>query len=150
MLRGVFLPREQVLTAMNNASLADTVTWQAYSTLVAGKFITLFSFLFGLGFAVQMGRAEARGASITPLHVRRLGVMLVMGLAHLFLIWYGDVLSTYAVLGFGLLLFRGARTERCSSAPCCSPWGGPSSAWSSSSLGLPSWTSRSPATAALG
>ncbi|NOK18513.1 DUF418 domain-containing protein [Corallococcus carmarthensis] len=107
----VFLPREQVLTAMNNASLADTVTWQAYSVLVAGKFITLFSFLFGLGFAVQMGRAEARGASITPLYVRRLGVMLVMGLSHLFLIWYGDILSTYAVLGFGLLLFRG-RSER--------------------------------------
>ncbi|WP_367616651.1 DUF418 domain-containing protein, partial [Corallococcus exercitus] len=107
----IFLPREQVLTAMNNASLVDTVAWQVFSTLVAGKFITLFSFLFGLGFAVQMGRAEARGASITPLYVRRLGVMLVMGLSHLFLIWYGDILSTYAVLGVGLLLFRG-RSER--------------------------------------
>ncbi|MFP2925585.1 DUF418 domain-containing protein [Pyxidicoccus sp. 3LG] len=107
----VFLPREQALAAMNNASLVDTVTWQAFSVLVAGKFITLFSFLFGLGFAVQMGRAEARGTSITPLYIRRLGVMLVMGLAHLFLIWYGDILSTYAVLGFGLLLFRG-RSDR--------------------------------------
>ncbi|CAM4126558.1 DUF418 domain-containing protein [Corallococcus exiguus] len=107
----VFLPREQTLAALNNASLADTVAWQAFSFLVAGKFITLFSFLFGLGFAVQMGRAEARGTSITPLYVRRLGVMLVMGLSHLFLIWYGDILSTYAVLGFGLLLFRG-RSER--------------------------------------
>ncbi|CAM3213801.1 DUF418 domain-containing protein [Corallococcus sp. ZKHCc1 1396] len=103
----VFLPREQVLTAMNDASLVDTVAWQAFSLLVGGKFITLFSFLFGLGFAVQMDRAEARGTSITPVYVRRLGVMLVMGLAHLFLIWYGDILSTYAVLGFGLLLFRG-------------------------------------------
>ncbi len=107
----MFLPREQVLTAMNNASLADTVTWQAFSLLVGGKFITLFAFLFGLGFAVQLGRAEARGTSLTPLYVRRLGVMLVMGLAHLFLLWYGDVLSTYAVLGFGLLLFRG-RSDR--------------------------------------
>ncbi|RKH73091.1 DUF418 domain-containing protein [Corallococcus interemptor] len=106
-----FLPREQVLSALNTASLADTVAWQGFALLVAGKFITLFSFLFGLGFAVQMGRAEARGASITPLYVRRLGVMLVMGLSHLFLIWYGDILSTYAVLGFGLLLFRG-RSDR--------------------------------------
>ncbi|MGE6758371.1 DUF418 domain-containing protein [Corallococcus interemptor] len=106
-----FLPREQVLSALNTASLADTVVWQGFALLVAGKFITLFSFLFGLGFAVQMGRAEARGASITPLYVRRLGVMLVMGLSHLFLIWYGDILSTYAVLGFGLLLFRG-RSDR--------------------------------------
>ncbi|MCP3168489.1 DUF418 domain-containing protein [Myxococcus qinghaiensis] len=106
-----FLPREQVLATLNNAPLVDRVTWQAFSLLVAGKFITLFSFLFGLGFAVQMGRAEARGTSITPLYVRRLGVMLVMGLAHLFLIWYGDILSTYAVLGFGLFLFRG-RSDR--------------------------------------
>ena len=107
----VFLPREQVLAALNTASLADTLAWQGFTLLVAGKFITLFSFLFGLGFAVQMGRAEARGASITPLYVRRLGVMLVMGLSHLFLIWYGDILSTYAVLGCGLLLFRG-RSDR--------------------------------------
>ncbi|WP_338277565.1 DUF418 domain-containing protein [Corallococcus caeni] len=107
----IFLPREQVLTALNNAPLVDTVAWQVFSTLVAGKFITLFSFFFGLGFAVQMGRAEARGASITPLYVRRLGVMLVMGLSHLFLIWYGDILSTYAVLGFGLFLFR-RRSDR--------------------------------------
>jgi uncharacterized protein len=107
----VFLPREQALAAMNDASVLDTVTWQAFSLLVAGKFITLFSFLFGLGFAVQMGRAEARGISLTPLYVRRLGVMMVMGLTHLFLIWYGDILSTYAVLGFGLLLFRG-RSDR--------------------------------------
>ncbi|MCP3143156.1 DUF418 domain-containing protein [Pyxidicoccus xibeiensis] len=106
-----FLPREQMLAAIANAPLVDTVTLQAYMFLVSGKFITIFSFLFGLGFAVQLGRAETRGASIVPLYTRRLGVMLVMGLAHLFLLWYGDILSTYAVLGFGLLLFRG-RSDR--------------------------------------
>ncbi len=106
-----FQPREEVLAAMNTASLPDTIAWQAFVMFVGGKFITLFSFLFGLGFAVQLGRAEARGASITPLYVRRLGIMLVMGLSHLFIIWYGDILSTYAVLGFGLLLFRG-RSDR--------------------------------------
>ncbi|QSQ27170.1 DUF418 domain-containing protein [Pyxidicoccus parkwayensis] len=106
-----FLPREQMLATMASASLLDTLTTQACMLLVFGKFITIFSFLFGLGFSVQMGRAEERGASITPLYSRRLGVMLVMGLTHLFLIWYGDILSTYAVLGFGLLLFR-RRTER--------------------------------------
>jgi uncharacterized protein len=58
-----------------------------------------------------MGRAEERGASITPLYARRLTVMLMMGLTHLFLLWYGDILSTYAVLGFGLLLFR-RRSDR--------------------------------------
>jgi uncharacterized protein len=106
-----FLPRPQ-LEAMNaNASLLETVTTQGYYLLVSGKFITIFSFLFGLGFAVQMGRAEERGASIAPLYARRLGVMLLMGLTHLLLLWYGDILSTYAVLGFGLLLLR-KRSDR--------------------------------------
>ncbi|MFP2906122.1 DUF418 domain-containing protein [Pyxidicoccus sp. 3LFB2] len=106
-----FLPRAQLEAMQASSTLLETVVTQGYFLLVSGKFITIFSFLFGLGFAVQMGRAEERGASITPLYVRRLGVMLVMGLSHLLLLWYGDILSTYAVLGFGLLLFR-KRSER--------------------------------------
>jgi uncharacterized protein len=100
------LPRAQIEAMMASASLLDHVLVRATNFLVFGKFITIFSFLFGLGFAVQMGRAEQRGASIVPLYARRLGVLLAIGLAHLFLLWYGDILTTYAVLGFGLLLFR--------------------------------------------
>ncbi len=106
-----FLPKAQLDAARESASLLDTVTTYVYMGLVSGKFITIFSFLFGLGFAVQMGRAEARGTSITPLYSRRLAVMLLMGLTHLLLLWYGDILSTYAVLGFGLLLFH-KRSDR--------------------------------------
>jgi uncharacterized protein len=101
-----FLPRAQIEAQMANASLVDSVVRHATMFLVFGKFITIFSFLFGLGFAVQMGRAEQRGASIVPLYVRRLVVMLLLGVTHLFLLWYGDILSSYAVVGFGLLLFR--------------------------------------------
>jgi len=100
------LPRAELEAAIANASLLDVVTMRAMSLLVAGKFLTIFSFLFGLGFAVQLGRAEQRGASIVPLYARRLGVLLVIALSHLFLLWYGDVLTAYSVLGFGLLLFR--------------------------------------------
>src|SRR5712664_2191228 len=70
------------------------------------KFKTLFSFLFGLGLAVQMMRAEARGARFLPLYVRRLSVLLLIGLAHFLLLWDGDILHDYALLGFVLLLFR--------------------------------------------
>jgi uncharacterized protein len=107
----VFLPRAQMESIMASASLLDHVLIRATNFLVFGKFITIFSFLFGLGFAVQMGRAEQRGASIVPLYARRLGVLLAIGLAHLFLLWYGDILGTYALLGFGLLLFR-KRTDK--------------------------------------
>ncbi|WP_095958668.1 DUF418 domain-containing protein [Corallococcus macrosporus] len=102
----VFLTREQFEAFIANASLLDTVTRYTFEALVSGRFMTLFAFLFGLGFAVQLGRAEARGGDIVPLYARRLAVLLVMGVLHLFLLWYGDILSSYALMGFGLLLLR--------------------------------------------
>jgi uncharacterized protein len=70
------------------------------------KFKALFSFLFGLSLAVQMMRAEARGAPFLPLYLRRLSVLLLIGLGHFLLLWDGDILHDYALLGFVLLLFR--------------------------------------------
>ena len=70
------------------------------------KFVTLFSFLFGLGLAVQMMRVEARGARFLPLYLRRLCVLLLIGVAHFLLLWAGDILHTYALDGFILLFFR--------------------------------------------
>lgn len=78
---------------------------------VSKKFLTLFSLLFGIGFAVQLLRSEARGADAIPTYVRRLGVLLVIGLAHGTLLWWGDILRFYAVLGFVLLLFRRASSR---------------------------------------
>ncbi len=76
-----------------------------------GQFIALFSFLFGLGFALQLGRAQARGARFFPLYRRRLLVLLLIGLVHGLLLWGGDILHWYAMFGFLLLLFR-ARSPR--------------------------------------
>lgn len=70
------------------------------------KFKTLFSFLFGLGLAVQMTRAEARGARFLPLYARRLCVLFLIGVAHFLFLWDGDILHNYAENGFVLLLFR--------------------------------------------
>lgn len=77
-----------------------------------GKFFTLFSFLFGLGLAIQMERAETRGVRVVPLYVRRLAVLLLFGLAHVTLFWWGDILTYYALLGFPLLLFRNRRPRQ--------------------------------------
>ena len=68
---------------MASASLGDKVASYGIGILVFGKFITIFSFLFGLGFSVQMIRAEARGTTIAPLYMRRLGVMFLIGSVHL-------------------------------------------------------------------
>jgi uncharacterized protein len=79
-------------------------------TVFQGKFITLFSFLFGLGFAVQMTRAQERGRSVS-FYPRRLAILLGMGLIHALLIWFGDILFTYAAIGFLLFLFRNAKQK---------------------------------------
>jgi len=106
-----FFTRAEAEAFMSTAPLVDKVVGMSTAILVFGKFITLFSFLFGLGFSIQLSRAEARGASIVPLYARRLGAMMLLGVSHLFLLWYGDILSTYALLGVGLLLFY-KRTDK--------------------------------------
>jgi uncharacterized protein len=75
--------------------------------LVVGKFYSLFSLLFGIGFAVQLARLEQRGEGV-PRYVRRLAVLFLIGLAHLFVLWLGDILALYALMGAVLLLFRKA------------------------------------------
>ena len=87
---------------------ADTATRWAVAALAEGKFYPLFSFLFGYGFAVQMARGGARGARRS--FARRLLGLLVLGVAHALLLWAGDILATYAVVGACLLLF--ARVEQ--------------------------------------
>jgi uncharacterized protein len=80
--------------------------------LVEGKFYCLFSFLFGVGFSVFTQRArpaEARsakaGVGAVRLFKRRLTGLLLIGVAHSTFIWFGDILATYAVLGFALIPF---------------------------------------------
>ncbi len=70
-----------------------------------GKFFPLFIFLFGVGFALQLGRAKARGVRFFPLYGRRLLILLLFGLAHNLLDPL-EVLFGYALLGFHLFLFR--------------------------------------------
>lgn len=75
--------------------------------LVTGKFYAIFSLLFGIGFAIQLGRLEARGEGV-PRYLRRLGLLFLIGLLHMLLIWNGDILALYAAMGALLLLFRRA------------------------------------------
>ena len=84
----------------------DSVVFHGIGLFVSGKAITTFSFLFGLGFAIQMLRATDRGMAIAPVYRRRLTVLLLFGLTHAVLLWYGDILIIYALLGFLLLAFQ--------------------------------------------
>jgi uncharacterized protein len=86
----------------------DRVAQMAVDWLISGKFITIFAALFGVGFAIQMDRAAARGLS-PGFYLRRMTVLLAIGLAHSFLLWWGDILVSYALCGFLLPLFRTRR-----------------------------------------
>lgn len=90
---------------------ADRLTQGLLDVFVSSKCLTLFAFLFGIGFAVQMSRAEERGVRPASFYPRRLLVLLGLGLVHGVLIWWGDILVSYALAGFLLLPFR-ARQPR--------------------------------------
>jgi uncharacterized protein len=74
--------------------------------LIDGKFYTLFSLMFGIGFSLQLARLEGRGADGLAIFRRRILVLLAIGLLHMVLIWDGDILTFYALLGLTLPWFR--------------------------------------------
>ena len=77
----------------------DGAMWAINFTLIEGKFRSLFSMLFGASALLVIDRAEASGRSPLVTHYARMAVLLGFGLAHLYLIWWGDILATYAVVG---------------------------------------------------
>jgi uncharacterized protein len=75
--------------------------------LIDGKFYTLFSLMFGIGFSLQLSRLERRGADGVRIFRRRILILLGIGLVHMVFIWDGDILTLYALLGLLLPFFRG-------------------------------------------
>ncbi|RDL51978.1 hypothetical protein BLJAPNOD_03125 [Ensifer sp. M14] len=70
------------------------------------KFYLLFSFLFGYSFTLQMRSAEKAGDAFVPRLLRRQTGLWLIGLAHAVLLFHGDILTTYAVLGIALMMLR--------------------------------------------
>ncbi|WP_438824094.1 DUF418 domain-containing protein [Bacillus sp. JJ1503] len=90
----------------------DKTIRMLFDMFIQTKFYTIFSFLFGLGFYIFMTRAEARGEKVFRLFSKRLLALLLFGILHLVFLWEGDILHSYALIGFFLLLFyhRKAKT----------------------------------------
>lgn len=91
------------LSAPLERSALDWAVQDAVTALAAFKFVSLFSLLFGFGLSLQAAKAAAEGRSRWPLGLRRLGLLLVFGLLHGLLVWYGDILTMYALLGLIVL-----------------------------------------------
>ena len=89
----------------------DPIVLELETFFVVNKFISIFCFLFGVGFALQMRRASECGADVRRLYLRRMLWLFLFGVAHAVLIFYGDILHLYAVLGL-LLIGWVSRSDR--------------------------------------
>lgn len=97
-------------------STLDDVVRYVVAVVFESKFYLLFSFLFGYSFTLQIEAAERRGASFVPGYLRRLLGLALIGVAHAVLLWQGDILTTYALMGLVLLMLRGLAPRRAFSA----------------------------------
>ena len=98
---------------------ADRVVKYLVVFFIDGKFITLFSFLFAVGFTIQMQRAQQRGSTAVATYARRVAVLMLLGVAHVVLIWFGDILFVYGFLGFLLLPIRNWRPGKAMVVVAC-------------------------------
>jgi uncharacterized protein len=96
----VFLPSERA--AAFPTAAADTVARFLERVFIEAKFYSIFSLLFGIGFGLQLARG---GDAALPRFKRRLRILLGIGAVHAVLIWSGDILMLYALLGFTMPWF---------------------------------------------
>ncbi|AUD14281.1 MULTISPECIES: DUF418 domain-containing protein [unclassified Planococcus (in: firmicutes)] len=81
----------------------DQTIFTGLDIFVQASFYPLFSMLFGYGLMMQFLRAQDYGQPFMPVAVKRLLILLAFGIVHAFLIWYGDILITYALMGLLLI-----------------------------------------------
>ena len=96
---------EGQLAALPTAPVDRAVSF-AIDWLVADKANTMFAFLFGLGFYIQMERGLARDPGFARVYARRIAILALFGWAHLVFLWTWDILHLYGMVGFALLAMR--------------------------------------------
>jgi uncharacterized protein len=89
------------------SSAADRLVWAVDFLLVDGKMRALFSILFGASMTLVVRRAEEAGQSGTRIHAARMATLALFGLLHFYLVWQGDILLLYALIGLCALPFVG-------------------------------------------
>ncbi len=89
---------------LGTLEIDETVNWLV-EVLVAGKFWTIFAFLFGVGIAIQFERQGSSPRQFKRQFVRRIFFLLLMGLGHAIFLWFGDIVSLYAAAGIIVLFF---------------------------------------------
>jgi uncharacterized protein len=86
-------------SAYGNLEGLNFVVWVLGSIFFDMKFMAMFSMLFGAGIVLMSQHRDAAGKPVVALHYRRMVLLLIFGLIHAYLIWWGDILVAYAVCG---------------------------------------------------
>jgi uncharacterized protein len=92
-------------------SFADEVVYASAMVLFEGKMRALFTILFGASMLLFIERCEAAGRDGDLLQFRRLCWLALFGGLHFFLLWWGDILFSYALVGIVALLLRELPTK---------------------------------------
>jgi uncharacterized protein len=90
------------VTALDHA-LSWTQDW-----LLESRFYSLLILLFGIGFGIQLTRADGVATDLRSTYYRRSAALLAIGIVHGTLIWRGDILTIYSLVAFALVMFRTA------------------------------------------
>ena len=93
-------------TAYGDLSGINGWVWRLMHLFADLKFMAIFAMLFGAGIVLTADRIEARGSSAAGTHYRRMAWLIVFGLLHAHLLWYGDILYWYGMCGLFVYLLR--------------------------------------------
>ncbi len=93
-------------TAYGDFHGANYWVWFSCHLLADEKFMTIFSMLFGTGIYLMTSHIEAAGKNPTALHFRRMGWLILFGVLHAYLLWYGDILVNYGLCGLLAYCYR--------------------------------------------
>ncbi|GHN00402.1 hypothetical protein WSM22_18910 [Cytophagales bacterium WSM2-2] len=97
------------MNVLNETSLPDIISWYLTNVLVEGSFRALFSMLFGAGAILIISRLSKNQDGLAPadIYYRRIIWLLIFGLINAYvLLWFGDILYTYALCGLFIFPLR--------------------------------------------
>ena len=102
---------------INPTAYGDLTAWNKWIWIIShivakGKFMSIFSILFGAGVLIFIENAISRGDHAARLHFSRMGWLLLFGMIHGYLLWSGDILVCYSLCGMIIWFFRNRSAER--------------------------------------
>jgi len=93
-------------SAYGNLTGLNKWVWILSHLLAEQKFLSIFSILFGAGIVLMTSKVESKGGSAIGLHYRRTFWLIIIGMMHAYLLWFGDILVAYGLCALIAFLFR--------------------------------------------